>query len=115
MAKKEEAVMTAEQRKRFFAMLDDIAEQVDWPVNGDMGKLGKDDWKLILTAAYKQETRIAQGINGGQVVLGLRLRDIFRDLTDEQAKWEASELIALVDAFGSSKGVVWSKQESRNV
>lgn len=91
--------MTRDQQRKFWALLGDIARQVKWPVNNSWGYLHKDDWRYIFAAALMQETRIAQGINGGQVVLGLRLRDIFAGLSPEDARRRASELIELVTAF----------------
>lgn len=103
--------MTRDQSRKFWASLGDIARQVKWPVNGEWGYLAKEDWRFIFCAALMQEKRIAQGINGGQVVLGLRLRDIFAGLSPDDAKARASELIELVTAFGSQHEVEWSDPE----
>ncbi len=37
-------------------ILNAFADQLQWPVNGQMAKLDAEEWKDILTAAYKQET-----------------------------------------------------------
>lgn len=103
--------MTREQQRKFWAALGDIARQVKWPVNNQWGYLHKDDWRFIFCAALMQEQRVAAGINGGQVVLGLRLRDIFAGLSPEDAKRRASDLIELVTAFGARNSVVWSDPE----
>jgi hypothetical protein len=56
-----------EQNKRLWAMLTDISRQVDWYGQ----KLSPEDWKNVLTAAYRNETgRVAQGFDGGMVFLG---------------------------------------------
>ena len=53
-----------------------FAEQLEWPINGVMQKITADDWKNILTAAYRQEVpRVAIGLNGGIVMLGHRTRE----------------------------------------
>ena len=54
-----------------------FADQIRWPVNGELIKMSAEDWKDVLTAAYKEETvRLAQGLNGGVVMLGVRTREI---------------------------------------
>ena len=103
--------MTNEQRRKFWALLGDISAQVQWPVNGEPTLMHKDDWRLVFCAAYAKENRIAAGIEGGHVVLGLRLRDLFKGLDDETAKRQASELIELVTAFGSRYSVAWTDPE----
>jgi Ni,Fe-hydrogenase I small subunit len=49
----------------------------------------------------KREGRIAQGIDGGFVMLGQR--------TSKMKVQEMCDLIELIFAFGSSNGVVWSE------
>lgn len=100
--------MTRSQQRRFWAALGDIAEQVKWPVNGGLTLMHKDDWRFVFCAAHVKEQRIAKGLEGGYVVLGMRLRDIFKGLPDDEAKRQASELIELVTAFGNEHGVRWS-------
>lgn len=102
--------MTPEQRRKFFACIDDIRKQVPWPVNGELVAMHKDDWKLVFCAALVKETRIAQGLEGGHVVLGLRLRDIFAGLKPDVAIALAGDLITLVEAFGAEHNVKWSKE-----
>jgi hypothetical protein len=85
--------------KKFWAVLDDISCQLEWPVNGSLTRLHREDWRFIICAALMKETRVAEGIEGGHVVLGLRLRDIFAGLSPEDAKRRASDLIELVTAF----------------
>ena len=53
--------------------LEAFANQLMWPVNGQMVKITADDWKDILTCAFRNESpRLAMGINGGMVLLGQR-------------------------------------------
>lgn len=89
-------------------MLGDISAQVQWPVNGEPSYMDREDWRFVFAAAHRQEKRIAQGLNGGYVVLGLRLRDIFKGMSDEESERDASDLITLVRAFGDQNEVRWS-------
>ena len=66
-------------------ILNAFADQLLWPVNGQMVKLTGEEWKDILTAAYRQEVpRVAMGLNGGVVMLGYRTRDFKRS---EWGEW----------------------------
>lgn len=51
-----------------------FAQQLQWPVNGVMVWLTKDEWKDILTAAFENDIqpRLAMGFDGGVVMLGRR-------------------------------------------
>lgn len=90
-----------EQNDRMWAMLTEIARQVDWPVDGKMQKLSPEEWKDILSAGLKREQRVAQGIDGGFVILGQR--------TSKMTKREMSELIELIYAFGSERDVQFNE------
>ena len=64
---------TLEQNAAQWPILEEFARQKQWPVNGELCWLTKEEWKDILTAAYKKEqVRLAQGIDGGVVMLGQR-------------------------------------------
>ena len=89
-----------EQNDRMWAMLTEVAEQVEWPIDGKMQKLHPDDWKHILSAGLKREQKVAQGIDGGFVILGQR--------TSKMTKREMSDLIELILAFGAERGVKFS-------
>jgi len=80
------------QNRRMWAMLGEIASQVDWYGQ----KLSAEDWKHILTASLTKQ-RVAPGLDGGFVVLGLS--------TSKMSKAEMSELQTLMEAFGAEKGV----------
>jgi hypothetical protein len=88
-----------EQNSKMWAMLSDIARQVEWPVDGETQKLRKEDWKIILTAGAKKQ-RVAPGVDGGFVVLG--------EPTSSMTVAEMREMIDLCQHFGDSKGVKWS-------
>ena len=88
---------TANNRAQW-PILNAFAEQLLWPVNGAMTKLTGDEWKHILTAAYRQETaRVAQGLDGGMVLLGHRTRE-FR-------KNEWSDWLEFLNSVASDRDV----------
>lgn len=97
-----EPVRTYEHNQAMWVKLHDISRQVDWPVNGKMGKLSADDWKDIFSAELRKEQRVAQGISGGFVLLGAH--------THKFKKREMVDMILIIEAFGSEHGVVWTEQ-----
>lgn len=99
------ATRSSEQNAAMWAMLTDISRQLEWPVNGKMAKLDPEDWKHIISGGLTREQRIAQGINGGWVVLGQR--------TSKMTKAEMSELLELIQAFGAQHGVKFSAPDYR--
>jgi hypothetical protein len=90
-----------EQNDRMWAMLTEVSEQLEWPVDGRMRKLSAEEWKDVLTAGLKREQKVAQGIDGGFVILGQR--------TSQMTKRELSDLMELIAAFGAERGVVFSE------
>lgn len=82
------------QNKRLWAMLGDIAKQVDW--HGQ--KLSADDWKTMFSASLKKQ-RVVPGIDGGFVVMGLS--------TSKMTRSEMCDLQELMSAFGAERGVVF--------
>lgn len=97
----QEPTRSLEQNARLWAMLTEVAEQVDWPVDGRMQKLSPEDWKAILSAGLKREQRVAQGVDGGFVLLGQR--------TSRMTKREMSDLMELIAAFGAEHGVTFTE------
>ena len=89
-----------EQNNLLWQMLQDVASQVRWPVDGIEQLLCKEDWKVILTAGVKKEARIAAGVSGGFVMLGTP--------TSRMTVAEMTELIDFIRWFGDSKQVAWS-------
>jgi NinB protein len=83
------------QNARMWAMLGEIAAQVDWYGQ----KLDSTDWKHILSASLKKQ-RAVPGLDGGFVVLGLS--------TSKMTIAEMAELMTLMEAFGAEKGVKFS-------
>lgn len=90
-----EPTRSLEQNSLLWPLLTDVAQQVEWYGN----KLSPDDWKDMFTASLRK-CRAVPGIDGGFVVLGLR--------TSKMGKREFSDLIELIRAFGSERGVEWS-------
>lgn len=83
-----------------WAALYDISQQVEWAVDGKMQYMAPEDWKDLLTAALKQSTRVAHGINGGFVILGAH--------TSRMTRGVMAELLDLIYAFGHEKEVKFS-------
>lgn len=88
---------TLEQNARMWAMLTDISRQVEWPVDGRLQKLTPEEWKTIFTAGLKRHQRVAQGLEGGFVMLG--------ESTSRMRVGEMTDLIELMFAFGAEHGV----------
>lgn len=88
---------STEQNAKMWAMLGEIAKQVDW--YGET--LDSTDWKHILSASLKKQ-RAVRGIDGGFVVLGLSTR--------KMTKSEMADLITLMEAFGAERGVKFSDE-----
>lgn len=96
---------TLEQNAKLWAMLTDIARQVKWFVDGEMKYLEPEDWKDILTAGLRKNQHIAQGIEGGFVMLGQR--------TSKMTIGQMVELIEFAYWFGSREEtkVIWSDSD----
>jgi len=89
-----------EQNSLLWALLSDLAEQVDWHHQ----KLTKEEWKDACTAALKRQ-KVIPGIDGGFVVLGTS--------TSRMTKAEMSELVEFIYAFGAQQGVSFSEPQER--
>jgi hypothetical protein len=92
---------TLQQNAKLWAMLADIARQIEWPVNGQMVMLDTEDWKSLMTAAVRQEVRMAAGIGGGVVMLGVS--------TKRMTVAELGDLIEFMYSFGADRDVNWSE------
>ena len=98
-------VVTIQKKTRTLAhnavqwpILNAFASQLLWPVNGQMVKLEAEEWKDILTAAYKEETvRLAMGLNGGMVMLGKKTREF------KVAEWP--EWMAFLESVAADRGI----------
>lgn len=93
-----EPTRNLEQNAAQWPILQAFADQLQWPVNGSMEWLTADEWKDILTAAFKRETvRVAMGLDGGMVMLGSR--------TSKFSKAQFSEWLDFLNATASARGV----------
>lgn len=94
----DDATRNLEQNAAMWPILEAFSEQLTWPVNGQMVRMSAEEWKDVLTAAYRQENaRLAMGLNGGVVMLGLRTREF--------GKKEFSEWLDFLNATAIERGV----------
>lgn len=99
----QEPTRNTSQNAAQWPILEAFAEQLQWPVNGAMVNLSAEEWKDVLTAAFQGETlRLAMGLNGGVVMLGLR--------TSQMGKRRFSEWLSFLQATADLRGVVLSKE-----
>lgn len=90
------ATRSLEQNAAMWALLSEFAARLEWPVNGRMVKMAPEEWKDVLTAAFRQETaRLAMGLNGGVVMLGSR--------TSKMDKREFSEFLEFINAVAAER------------
>jgi hypothetical protein len=93
-----EPTRSLDQNAAQWPILDAFSEQLAWSINGVMTKLEPEDWKTILTAAFRQEgNRVAQGLDGGLVFLGMR--------TSKMSKKEFSDYLEFLNATAVLRGV----------
>lgn len=88
------------QNAKLWACLQDVSEQCEMVINGRPCKASKEDWKTLFSAALARENRMAIGIDGGVVILGVS--------TSRMRKSEFSDLLELIQAYGAEHDVVWS-------
>jgi len=93
-----EPTRNLEQNALMWVYLDAFSKQLQWPVNGKLTRLTPEEWKAVLTSAFFQEAaRVAMGINGGMVMLGVSTRSL--------GKREFAELIEFIQAVAADRGV----------
>lgn len=86
------------QNALLWVILSAFSEQLEWPVNGRMVKLTADEWKDVLSAGFrKEQARLAMGLDGGVVMLGLR--------TSRMGKREFAEFIEFLQAVAADRAV----------
>ena len=88
---------TLEQNALLWRLLAITAQAVPWQVNGSKTMLTAAEWKDIFTASVKQETRLAKGVRGGFVMLGLH--------SSTMTVSQMGDLIAFIEHFLAEKGV----------
>ncbi len=68
-----EPTRSLDQNAAMWPLLQAFADQLQWPVNGQMVWMTADEWKDVLSAAFRREcVRVAMGLEGGMVMLGSR-------------------------------------------
>jgi len=101
----QEPTRNLEQNSLLWVLLTAFSEQLTWPVNGAMSYLTADEWKDILSAAFSRESpRVAQGLDGGMVLLGMR--------TSQMSKREFGEFLEFVQATAVERGVELQEQHA---
>lgn len=86
------------QNRLMWPLLTEFSRQLKWPVNGQMVTMSPDDWKDVLTAAFRRESMsLAMGLDGGVVMLGQR--------TSKFTKAEFSDWIEFLFATAAARGV----------
>lgn len=94
------AKRTLPQNDRMWAMLTDIAEQVEW--HGM--KLTPDDWKLVFMDALDRELRMVPNIDGnGFVALGKSSSSL--------TIAEMGDLMTIIEMFGAEHGVTFKDDQ----
>jgi hypothetical protein len=83
-----EEVRSDAQNRRMWAMLRDVAKQVEWYGQ----KLSDEDWKHIFSAAVEKQ-RAVPGLDGGFVVLGISTR--------KQSKRWFNDMFLVIEAFAA--------------
>lgn len=91
------------QNSLMWALLGDVSRQVKWQVDNNYIYMTPDDWKDVLTAGLKKHAKLAQGIDGGVVMLGCR--------TSKMSTKELAELIEFIYWFGSENSVKWTEAQ----
>jgi len=57
-------------------ILNEIAQDFKWVINGQWVKMSPEEWKNLLTSAFRKETsQVAQGWEGGICLIGHRTRE----------------------------------------
>ncbi|MCO6551130.1 MAG: recombination protein NinB [Gilliamella sp.] len=86
---------TLAQNRMMWAVLNDIAKQVEW--NGE--KLTAEEWKHLITANLHGQ-KCVKGIQGGLVFMGQSTR--------RMNKKEFADVVTCAEQFGAENGVMFS-------
>lgn len=100
---------TTDQNRKMWPMLTDFSRQLDWPhTKGgkwQIGKMPPMSWKAVLTAAFEQEMEMAQGLEGGQVMVGAS--------TSNYGVRKFADFINFLYATGNERSVTWSEKSEQ--
>ncbi len=87
-----------DQNAAMWPILQAFADQLQWPVNGAMVWMTPDEWKDLLSSAFRREAvRVAMGLDGGMVMLGSR--------TSKFSVREMSEFLEFLHATAALRDV----------
>lgn len=100
VARRPEQKRSLSQNAKMWPMLEDVASQQQLVIDGVLEWASAEDWKDVFTSALRRHQRMAKGIDGGLVMLGMR--------TSKMKKKEFSDLIELMFAYGAEHGIRWS-------
>lgn len=93
---------SAKANRAMWASLRDVSRQVSWH-----GQTLKDwEWKDVFTASLLKQ-KVVPSLDGGFVVIGTK--------TSRMPKKLFGELMNLIHAFGSERGVSWSDPNFRSM
>ena len=93
-----EPTRNLDQNAAMWPILQAFSDQLQWPVNGAMVWMTPDEWKDVLSAAYKREAvKVAMGLDGGVVMLGCR--------TSKFTVREMSEFLEFLHATAAARDV----------
>ena len=68
-----EPTRNLDQNAAQWPILQAFADRIQWPINGRLEWMTPDEWKDVLTCAFRRESvRVAMGMDGGMVMLGSR-------------------------------------------
>ena len=93
------------QNSKMWPMLHDFARCVPWRFTRggkwQTGMMPPQSWKAVLTAAFEHETEMAEGIDGGMVMIGAS--------TSNYGKRQMADFIECMYAIGNERDVKWSE------
>jgi len=93
-----EPTRNLDQNAAQWPILQAFADQLQWPINGRMEWMTPEEWKDVLTCAFKRESvRVAMGMDGGMVMLGQR--------TSKFSKREFGEWLEFLSATAVARDV----------
>lgn len=93
-----EPTRSLDQNAAMWPLLQAFSDQLEWPVNGKPTQMAPEEWKAVLTAAFRRESvRLAMGLDGGVVMLGER--------TSRFSKREFGEFLEFIHAVAIERGV----------
>jgi len=99
-----EPTRSSAQNALMWVLLTVFSKVLKWPVNGVLCRISKEDWKDLLTAAFRGEhQRVSPSLDGkGMVLLGMRTREFgkkaFIDFIDFVLATAAERGVAIEDS-----------------